>query len=84
MRLGSRKRDGFILIDTPTTGKITDTAKDVADFVIVPTSPTGIDLQQTVGTVEKLKDGQALRRADRAIRAKNAGAQGRRGVFRRP
>lgn len=56
LRLRKRGGDGFTVIDTPPTGKVTDTAKDVADFVIVPTSPTGIDLQQTAGTVEKLEE----------------------------
>lgn len=56
LRLRKRPNDGFTVIDTPPTGKVTDAAKDVADFVIVPTSPTGIDLQQTAGTVEKLEE----------------------------
>lgn len=54
-RLG--RDDGrFIVIDTPPTGKITDEAKDVADFVIVPTSPNSIDLQQTSAVADNLEE----------------------------
>lgn len=46
----------FVVIDTPPTGKVTDEAKDVADFVVVPTSPNGIDLQQTYAVVSNLEE----------------------------
>jgi len=55
-----RRLDGdrgrFVVIDTPPTGKITDEAKDAADFVVVPTSPNGIDLQQTYTVVSNLEE----------------------------
>lgn len=46
----------FVVIDTPPTGKITDEAKDAADFVVVPTSPNSIDLQQTSAVVDTLEE----------------------------
>lgn len=46
----------LIIIDTPPTGKVTDEAKDVSDFVIVPTGPSGIDLQQTIAVVDNLEE----------------------------
>lgn len=46
----------FVVIDTPPTGKVTDEAKDVADFVIVPTSPNSIDLQQTSAVSDNLEE----------------------------
>ena len=54
-RLGRGDRR-FVVIDTPPTGKITDEAKDVADFVIVPTSPNSIDLQQTLAVADNLEE----------------------------
>lgn len=50
-----RPDDGLTVIDTPPTGNVTDAAKDAADFVIVPTSPNTIDLQQTADTVMSLE-----------------------------
>ena len=35
---------------------VTDEAKDVADFVIVPTSPNSIDLQQTSAVSDNLEE----------------------------
>lgn len=46
----------FVVIDTPPIGKVTDEAKDVADFVIVPTSPNSIDLQQTSAVSDNLEE----------------------------
>lgn len=54
-RLG-REEGRFVVIDTPPTGKITDEAKDAADFVIVPTSPNSIDLQQASAVVDNLEE----------------------------
>jgi chromosome partitioning protein len=47
--------DRFVVIDTPPSGKMTDEAKDVADFVVVPTSPNSIDLQQTMAVVDVME-----------------------------
>lgn len=46
----------LVIIDTPPTGKITDEATSVSDFVIVPTSPNSIDLQQTSAVADNLEE----------------------------
>lgn len=52
-RLSSIKGE-WIFIDCPPTGNITDEAVKVADVVIVPTAPAGMDFQQTWATVSTL------------------------------
>lgn len=47
--------DDFIVIDAPPTGTIMDKAKENADVVVVPTSASSIDLQQTWATVDSFK-----------------------------
>ncbi|KFI44494.1 ParA family protein [Bifidobacterium biavatii] len=46
-RVARRHRSGLTLVDTPPAGQVLDVACNVADFVIVPTRPTPLDLQQT-------------------------------------
>lgn len=46
-RLSKRRPSGLVLVDTPPAGAALDEACRVADFVIIPTSPTPLDLQQT-------------------------------------
>lgn len=36
-----------VFIDCPPTGKTLDAAKDVADLIVVPMTPAGLDIQQT-------------------------------------
>lgn len=46
--------DEWVFIDCPPTGNVTDEAVNVADVVIVPTAPAGMDFQQTWATVSTL------------------------------
>ena len=46
--------DEWVFIDCPPTGNVTDEAVNVADVVIVPTPPAGMDFQQTWATVSPL------------------------------
>lgn len=55
LRLRDEGRDGLVVVDTPPTGNVTDMAKDMADFVVVPTGTSGIDLQQTGAVVDVLE-----------------------------
>ncbi|MBW3089249.1 ParA family protein [Bifidobacterium miconisargentati] len=46
-RMSRRRPDGLVLVDTPPSGQVLDATCRVADFVIVPTGATPLDLQQT-------------------------------------
>lgn len=55
LRRGVPFEESLVLVDTPPTGMVTDMAKDVADFIIVPTGASGIDLQQTTTVLDVLE-----------------------------
>lgn len=55
-RLKASRPSGLVVVDTPATGRVTDAARECADFVVVPTSPTGVDLQQTIPVARTLED----------------------------
>lgn len=55
-RLGKCRPSGLILVDTPPSGAALDEACRVADFVIIPTSLTPLDLQQTFKWDRSIKD----------------------------
>jgi len=44
----------WIFIDCPPSGKVTDEAVKIADFVVVPMTPSAVDMQQTWATTETL------------------------------
>lgn len=46
--------DTYVFIDTPPTGHITDEAVNISDFVIIPVTPSSIDMRQTWTTLETL------------------------------
>lgn len=46
-RLSARRHAGLVLVDTPPSGVALNMACELADFVIIPTGPTPLDLQQT-------------------------------------
>jgi chromosome partitioning protein len=46
--------DAWCFIDCAPSGKALDAAKDRADFVVIPTTPAGLDMQQTWVTAENL------------------------------
>lgn len=52
--------DGWIFIDCPPSGKVTDEAVRVADFVVVPMTPSAVDMQQTWATVQTLSAADKL------------------------
>ena len=60
-RLGKCRPSGLILVDTPPSGAALDEACRVADFVIIPTSLTPLDLQQTFKWDRSIKDKPPLR-----------------------
>lgn len=45
----------FVIVDCPPAGKVTDEAVARADFVVVPTTPSGIDIRQTWPTIQTLE-----------------------------
>lgn len=47
--------DEWIIIDCPPTGKVTDEAVGKADFVIVPMTPSELDMRQTWATIQTLQ-----------------------------
>lgn len=49
-----RPGDEWVVIDCPPSGKVADEAVRIADFVIVPMTPSAIDMQQTWATVQTL------------------------------
>lgn len=50
------KADGeWVFIDCPPSGKVADEAVRIADFVIVPMSPSPVDIQQTWSTLQTLE-----------------------------
>lgn len=55
---GMEARD-WVFVDAPPSGPILERALQVADFVIVPTSDSPIDLQQAWATVAAIPDGVA-------------------------
>lgn len=55
-RLAKRGHGGaLVIIDTPPSGAVTDVALDVADFVIVPVSPSETEVYKTFDTIETLE-----------------------------
>lgn len=46
--------DEWVFIDCPPTGKIADVAVEKSDFVIVPMTPSEIDMRQTWATIQTL------------------------------
>jgi chromosome partitioning protein len=55
------KGDGeWVFIDCPPSGKVTDEAVNVADFVVVPMTPSAVDMQQTWATVQTLSTASKL------------------------
>lgn len=47
----------LVLVDAPPQGRLLETALDVADFVIVPTSDSPLDYQQAVLTLQAVPEG---------------------------
>ena len=52
------KEGEWVFIDCPPAGKVNDDAIDKADFVVVPTTPSEVDMRQTWTTVVTLADRQ--------------------------
>lgn len=50
----SSKKDTWCFIDCAPSGKALDAAKERADFIVIPTTPAGLDMQQTWVTAENL------------------------------
>lgn len=46
--------DTWCFIDCAPSGKALDAAKERADFIVIPTTPAGLDMQQTWVTAENL------------------------------
>lgn len=46
--------DEWVFIDCAPSGKALDAAKEKADFLVIPTTPAGLDMQQTWVTAENL------------------------------
>lgn len=55
-RLASDGFKGLIIIDTPPAGPITVAAVKAADFVVVPSTDTELDLQQALSTLNGLQN----------------------------
>ena len=54
-RIKALRPDGaWCFIDCAPSGKALDAAKERADFVVIPTTPAGLDMQQTWVTAENL------------------------------
>ncbi|RSX51253.1 ParA family protein [Bifidobacterium callimiconis] len=51
-RLGRVGSDSFVVVDAPPQGRLLETAIGVADFVVVPSSDSPLDLQQAWATLE--------------------------------
>lgn len=54
------KKDRFVVIDCPPNGRVTDEAMAKADFVVVPTTPSAMDMQQTWVTTATLEEAGKL------------------------
>lgn len=50
--------DGLWIVDAPPQGPVLETAIKVADFVVVPTSPSPLDLQQAWATMADIPEGK--------------------------
>lgn len=48
--------DEWMIIDCPPSGKALDAAKEKADFIVIPTTPAGLDMQQTWVAAENLDE----------------------------
>lgn len=48
--------DGLVVIDCPPNGRVTDEAMAKADFVVVPSTPAAMDMQQTWTTAATLEE----------------------------
>ncbi|KFI89595.1 chromosome partitioning ATPase [Bifidobacterium saguini DSM 23967] len=65
--------DGLWIVDAPPQGPVLETAVKVADFVVVPTSPSPLDLQQAWATMSDIPEGKpAAVLVTRAERRTNA------------
>ena len=62
--------DGLIIVDAPPQGRLLEASLQTADFVIVPTSDSPLDLQQAWATVEAVPEGTP--RAVLIVRAETA------------
>lgn len=54
------KKEEWFIIDCPPNGRVTDEAAGAADFVIVPSTPSAIDMQQTWTTVATMAEADKL------------------------
>ena len=52
--------DLWCFIDCAPSGKALDAAKEKADFIVIPTTPAGLDMQQTWVTAENLGESGKL------------------------
>lgn len=46
--------DAWTFIDCPPSGDVCRTAKEMADFIVIPTSPSNVDMQQVYETIDGL------------------------------
>lgn len=57
-RLGRVRVDGLVVVDAPPQGKLLESAIMAADFVVVPTSDSPLDLQQAWATLAAIPQGK--------------------------
>ncbi|MBQ9001501.1 MAG: ParA family protein [Eggerthellaceae bacterium] len=54
-----RSGDDWVFIDCPPSGDVCRAAKEISDFIVIPTSPSNVDMQQVYETINDLPEGAA-------------------------
>ncbi len=55
-RIGRTAGDGVTIVDCPPNGDLVDASIKAADFVVIPSTPAPVDLQQTILTAATCED----------------------------